>query len=67
MRDLTQFKSRKQIEDAFKGVERLRNNLAHAQDIRSDWDMIVLLAENLERIVEGSQGFWELEGKKEWN
>jgi hypothetical protein len=67
LRDLTQFKSRKQIEDAFKGVERLRNNLAHAQDIHSDWDMIVLLAENLERVVEGSQGFRELEGKKEWN
>jgi len=36
-----------------KELESLRNNLAHSQDIVSyDWEAIVKLAENLERIVE---------------
>jgi hypothetical protein len=57
LRSLTQFESRRQIEDVFKRVERLRNNLAHAQDINSDWDTIVQLSENLDRVVEGPPGF----------
>lgn len=57
LRGLTQFESRRQIEDVFKRVERLRNNLAHAQDIiTSDWDTIVQLSENLDRVLEGPPG-----------
>ena len=54
IRALTRFESRRQIEQAFKGLERLRNNLAHAQDIiTGDWEIIVRLSENLDRVVEG--------------
>jgi hypothetical protein len=46
IRQETIFGSRRQAEEATKMVERLRNNLAHAQDIvSSDWDTIVLLTE----------------------
>lgn len=54
LRQLTQFESRRQIEQVFKGLERLRNNLAHSQDIiTSDWEIIVQLSENLDRVLEG--------------
>lgn len=54
IRSLTLFESRRQIEAAIKGVERLRNNLAHSQDIiASDWDIILQLAENLDRVIRG--------------
>jgi len=57
LRSMTRFESRRQIEQAFKGLERLRNNLAHSQDIiTSDWDVIVMLAENLESILMGPPG-----------
>lgn len=60
LRDLTQFESRRQIEDVFKRIERLRNNLAHSQDIiTSDWDIIVQLSENLDRVLEGPPGLGE--------
>ena len=56
LRDLTVFQSRRQLEEAFKGVERLRNNLAHSQDIISgDWNIIIGMTENLERIIQGPQ------------
>ena len=46
------FPSRKQAVRAMKMVERLRNNLAHTQDIVSwDWDTIVVLAENIDRLI----------------
>jgi hypothetical protein len=57
LRGMTRFESRRQIERTFKGLEQLRNNLAHGQDIiGSDWEMIVLLSENLDRVLEGPPG-----------
>jgi hypothetical protein len=57
IRGLTQFQSRRQVEQIVKQLERLRNNLAHAQDIiATDWDTIVLLAENLDDILLGPAG-----------
>jgi len=44
VRKLTVFPSRRQAEEAAKRLERLRNNLAHSQDIlTSDWGTIVQL------------------------
>jgi hypothetical protein len=57
LRRLTRFSSRKEIETVGKRLERLRNNLAHSQDvITSDWDTIVALAENLDSILDGPPG-----------
>lgn len=57
LRELTRFESRRQIEQAFKDIERLRNNLAHSQDIiTSDWEVIVKLSENLDQVLEGPPG-----------
>lgn len=47
------FQYRRQAEQAIKNLEKLRNNLAHAQDIVSlDWRTIVNLSENLEAVIE---------------
>ncbi len=47
------FQYRRQAEQAIKNLEKLRNNLAHAQDIVSlDWQTIVNLSENLEAVIE---------------
>lgn len=52
LRAQTQFQSRQQVDATVKGLERLRNNLAHSQDIVThDWETIVLLATNLDRVV----------------
>lgn len=57
IRQLTSLTSRRMVEDTMKALERLRNNLAHSQDIiTSDWDIIVRLAENLDRVVDGPPG-----------
>lgn len=57
IRRKTMFESRRRVEQVFKGLERLRNNLAHSQDITtSDWEIIVQLTENLERVIEGPPG-----------
>lgn len=54
LRSLTRFNSRRQIEQAAKQVEKLRNSLAHAQDIiGSDWEAIVNLSENLDNLLIG--------------
>jgi CBS domain-containing protein len=46
------FASRKRGTEAIKNLEKLRNNLAHAQDIVSlDWETIVTISENLETVV----------------
>ena len=38
-------------------MEKLRNNLAHSQDIvTNDWETIVALAENLDDVLEGPPG-----------
>jgi hypothetical protein len=47
------FASRRRGVEAIKSLEKLRNNLAHAQDIISfDWETIVALAENLESVIQ---------------
>lgn len=54
LREILQMPSRRHAESLLKQLESLRNNLAHAQDIvTSDWETIVLLADNLERIISG--------------
>jgi len=54
LRARTQYDSRRKLEDAAKRLERLRNNLAHAQDIVStDWETLVELSENLDNLLEG--------------
>ena len=62
LRELTRFRSRRQMEEATKMLERLRNNLTHSQDIvDSDWETIVSLAENLDRVLEGPPGLRDAE------
>lgn len=54
LRESTRFESRGQVEKAAKMVERLRNNLAHSQEIlTTDWDTIILLSERLDAVLEG--------------
>lgn len=53
LREQIGFLSRKRGEQTIKGLERLRNNLAHSQDIVSlDWDVVLPLAENLESVID---------------
>ena len=60
LRKRTRFESRKKMEQAIKAVEKLRNNLAHSQDLVSnDWDLIVALAENFEGVIAGPPGLRE--------
>lgn len=50
------FQSRNRAERAMKMLENLRNNLAHTQDIVAwDWDTIVVLAENIDRLIAWDQ------------
>lgn len=57
IRRLTMFQSRRRVEQVFKELERLRNNLAHSQEIiTSDWQIIVQLTENLDQVIEGPPG-----------
>lgn len=57
LRSMTRFESRRQVENLTAKLERLRNNLAHAQDIVStDWETIVIMSEHLDRILEGPPG-----------
>lgn len=53
LRELTRFSSKSQVERFVAALQDLRNNLAHAQDISSDWEVICELATNLHRIVLG--------------
>ena len=49
-------RSRKWIEKVVKELERLRNNLAHSQDIITEnWEAIVRLSETLDRILEAPE------------
>jgi len=46
------FVSRSRGEQTVKELEALRNNLAHSQDIiTSDWDVIVRMVENLDKVL----------------
>ena len=54
LRERTQFESRNQLEKSAKMIEKLRNNLAHSQDIvTNDWEAILTLSENLDRVLDG--------------
>lgn len=54
LRALTRFSSKKQIEEIGRKLEKLRNNLAHSQDIvQGDWETIVLLAKHVGSILDG--------------
>ena len=53
LRRQTRFSSRRAVESFVNGLQDLRNNLAHAQDISGDWDVIRDLATNLHRIILG--------------
>ena len=57
LRDQIGFASRRRGDEVIKNLEKLRNNLAHAQDIVSlDWQTIVSLSENLETVIQTSTG-----------
>lgn len=52
LRGETQYTSRKQLEKEAKALQRLRNNLAHSQDIiTTDWQAIVDLSANMRQIL----------------
>lgn len=53
LRERTRFSSRSEVERFVKALQDLRNNLAHAQDIAADWEVIHELAANVHRIVCG--------------
>jgi CBS domain-containing protein len=51
------FASRRRGSEVIKNLEKLRNNLAHAQDIVSlDWETIVGISENLETVIRIGSG-----------
>ncbi len=53
LRNQAGFASRRRGDEVIKRLERLRNNLAHAQDIVStDWDLIVAIVNNLGRLID---------------
>lgn len=56
IRSLTRFTSRRQVEEACRALESLRNNLAHSQDIIScDWETIVALSAELDQVISGTK------------
>lgn len=60
LREMTRYESRNQLEKAAKMIEKLRNNLAHSQDIiTNDWEAIVALSENLDPVLDGPPGLQE--------
>jgi hypothetical protein len=59
LRGFTRFDSRKQVEDVGKRLEKLRNDLAHAQDIvANDWGTILELVKDLESVLDGPNGLF---------
>ena len=53
LRDKIGFESRKRAEASIKRIEKLRNNLAHAQlFVEADWDFLVGMSARLELILE---------------
>ncbi len=54
LRRHTRLQSRRQAEQMVKQLEKLRNNLAHSQDIvTGDWETIVELSQNLDQLIAG--------------
>ncbi len=65
IRCLTRMQSRRQAEQAIKMLESLRNNLAHSQDIIScDWETIVWLCKDMERVISGTDEVQRVLGKE---
>ena len=61
IRRLTRMQSRRQTEQVVKMLESLRNNLAHSQDIIScDWETIVELCKDMERVISGTEEVQEV-------
>lgn len=57
-------KSRRETEQAVRMLESLRNNLAHSQDIIScDWETIVGLCQEMERVIAGTEEVRQLLGQ----
>jgi len=54
LRERTRFSSKRDVELFVSSLQTLRDNLAHAQDISGDWEVIHDLAMNMHRIVQGS-------------
>lgn len=64
IRGLTRMTSRRAAEAAIQMLESLRNNLAHSQDIVScDWETIVGLCADLERVVLGTEEVQQVLGQ----
>jgi len=54
LRATTRYSSRKRLEKEARRLQKLRNNLAHSQDIiTTDWEAILSLSTNLEAILRG--------------
>lgn len=49
----TRFASQSAVDEFVRALQDLRNNLAHAHDIAGDWQLILFLATNLQRVVLG--------------
>lgn len=62
LRSRTRFDSRSGVERFVQALQDLRNNLAHAQDISGDWEVIHELAANVQRIVCGRDDLETSEG-----
>ena len=63
---MTRMQSRRQTEQTIKMLESLRNNLAHSQDIVScDWEIIVGLCKDMERVISGTEEVRQVLGEKE--
>ena len=64
IRRLTRMQSRRQTEQVVKMLESLRNNLAHSQDIIScDWETIVELCKDMERVISGTEEVQQVLGE----
>ena len=64
IRRLTKMQSRRQTEQVVKMLESLRNNLAHSQDIIScDWETIVELCKDMERVISGTEEVQQVLGE----
>jgi hypothetical protein len=64
LRRLTKMQSRRQTEQTIRVLENLRNNLAHSQDIIScDWETIVELCKEMERVIHGTEEIQQVLGE----
>lgn len=65
IRSLTKMQSRRQAEQTIRMLENLRNNLAHSQDIIScDWETIVFLCKEMERVIAGTEEIQQFFGEE---